>query len=75
MKTKTSITLSQELLEELRGWTSEGTRSDFIERALWRYLELLRREARDRDELVRIDGSSERLNREALDVLSYQVPV
>ncbi|NLJ46225.1 MAG: hypothetical protein GX430_06665 [Treponema sp.] len=75
MKAKTSITLSQELLEELRGWTSEGNRSDFIERALWRYLELLRREARDRDELGRIDGASERLNREALDVLSYQVPV
>jgi len=75
MKTKTSITLSQELIEELRGWTREGNRSNFIEKALWRYLELLRREARDRDELERINRAAERLNREALDVLSFQVPV
>jgi len=75
MKLKTSITLSHELLEELQIWTSEGNRSDFIEKALWRYLKLLRREARDREELGRIDGASERLNREALDVLAFQVPV
>jgi metal-responsive CopG/Arc/MetJ family transcriptional regulator len=72
MKTKTSITLSNEILAQLNNITSVGNRSDFIEKALWRYIELLHREKRNQDDLDIINKSSSHLNREAEDVLLYQ---
>ena len=73
MKVKTSITLSSEILHQLESFTSEGTRSDFIEKALWRYIELLRRDERDKNDLEILNNGSSYLNKEAEDVLSYQV--
>jgi hypothetical protein len=73
MKVKTSISLSSEIIAELQNVTSEGNRSDFIEKALWRYLELLHREARDKRDLDLINDASPHLNQEAMDSLSFQV--
>jgi metal-responsive CopG/Arc/MetJ family transcriptional regulator len=73
MKTKTSVTLSNEILVQLNNIASVGTRSDFVEKALWRYIELLQREKRNQNDLDTINKISSSLNKEAEDVLLYQV--
>jgi hypothetical protein len=73
MKVKTSISLSSELISTLSSYTSEGNRSDFIEKAIWRYLELLKRDIRNKNDLELLDTNASSLNNEATDVLSYQV--
>ena len=73
MKVKTSISLSAEVVAELNHFTSEGNRSDFIEKALWRYLELMQREVRNRHDLDILNKEADRLNIEAQDILSFQV--
>jgi metal-responsive CopG/Arc/MetJ family transcriptional regulator len=52
---------------------SYGNRSDFIEQALLKYIELLYRERRNQNDLARINAVADRLNEEARDVLQYQV--
>ena len=73
MKVKTSISLSYEVISELQNYTFEGNRSDFIEKAIWRYFESMRRTSRDKKDLEIINNGSSHLNVEALDSLSYQV--
>ena len=73
MKVKTSVSLSEEVVALLRQCTSEGTRSEFIENAILKYLEWARRDARDERDRQIIDMELSRLNHEALDALSYQV--
>jgi hypothetical protein len=72
MKMKTSVTLSEELLEALSREAGQANRSALIEEATWRYLRERQREKRDARELERINEHAERLNEEALDVLSFQ---
>jgi metal-responsive CopG/Arc/MetJ family transcriptional regulator len=72
MKVKTSVTLSEELLEALSSETGQANRSALIEEATWRYLRQRQREKRDARELERINEQAEHLNEEALDVLSFQ---
>lgn len=73
MKTKTSITLSEELLYRLdRMIGPGGNRSAVMEEALQQYLterERRQRDARDREILER---DARKLAREAADVLGYQ---
>ncbi len=73
MKTKTSITISDELLrlidENVEG---DNRRSAFIEEAVKAYLEVLRRHKRDRKDLEIINRLSDKLNSEAADVLDFQ---
>ena len=73
MRTKTSVSLTSELLAEIgRVAGRDVNRSEFLEQAAWDRLAMLkrrRREARD----VRILGRQARaLNVEAIDVLEYQ---
>jgi metal-responsive CopG/Arc/MetJ family transcriptional regulator len=75
MKVKTSITISSDLLVELNRFTSIGSRSDFIEKAIWRYLELQDRDLRNKRDLELLNSESINLNTEALDVLAYQVQI
>jgi metal-responsive CopG/Arc/MetJ family transcriptional regulator len=75
MKVKTSITISSELLSELDAITTDGTRSEFIEKAIRGYLELLGKDLRDKKDLRILNSESESLNSEAIDVLSYQAPL
>ncbi len=73
MKVKTSVTLSQEILTLIdQHVEGESNRSAFIELAVKTYLELSRRNKRDQNDLQIINRLSEKLNREAIDVLHYQ---
>jgi hypothetical protein len=73
MKVKTSISLSSDILEKVQTVTSEGNRSDFIEKALWYYLDILQRDSRNKKDLEIINDSATRLNNEALDSLGFQI--
>lgn len=74
MKIKTSITLSEELLNEIDSIISpKGNRSIFIEEAIKKYLELKKKHLRDQRDLEIINKASDNLNKEAKDILSYQV--
>ena len=72
MKVKTSVTLSEELLDAISEETDATNRSAFIETAIWDYLELRRRAARNRHELDLINANAADLNAEARDVADYQ---
>ena len=74
MKVKTSITLSKSLLKEIDGMvTKSGNRSLFIEEAIQNYLQLKKRNLRNKNDVGIINKSSDELNSEATEVLSYQV--
>ena len=74
MKAKTSVTLSFDVLARIdRVVGREGSRSAFIENVLrehFHHQARRRMQARDRE---RINAAADQLNREALDVLQYQV--
>jgi len=75
MKIKTSITLSEELLHivDKRARQYKKNRSDFIEAAIWAFIgQLIRNEQNARD-LEIINRRADYLNKEAADVLAYQV--
>ena len=73
MKVKTSITLSQAILRRIdQQAKGENNRSAFIELAVKTYLEWVERSKRDQRDLEIINRLSEKLNREAADVLQYQ---
>jgi metal-responsive CopG/Arc/MetJ family transcriptional regulator len=73
MKVKTSVSLSSDILEKVQTITSEGNRSDFIEKALWYYLDILQRDTRNKKDLEIINDSATRLNNEASDTLGFQI--
>ena len=74
MKVKTSITLSDDLLKAVDGLAgARGNRSAVIENVLRRFFQRRAPAAVNRRELERLNRASDRLNREAADVLSYQV--
>ena len=74
MKVKTSVTLSEDVIEVLDRMTPEGgSRSETIERLLRRSFTEECRRARDRKDLELINDNADELNREAGDVLTYQV--
>lgn len=73
MKVKTSITLSEDVVEavdDLAG--SSGNRSEVIETALRRYLAQIKRDGQNSRDLEIINRRHARLNREAEDVLAFQ---
>jgi len=74
MKIKTSITLSEEVLLEIDQISGESrNRSAFIEIAIRDFLKNRAKKIRDDRDLEILNRNSKRLNREAEDVLSYQV--
>ena len=73
MRVKTSVSLSSELLKEVSTFTIDGERSDFIEKAIWNYIQFLHRSQRNQLDFIKINNSSDYLNSEAMDTLSYQV--
>jgi len=76
MKTKTSITLSAEILRAIDLHMGQfRSRSEFLETAARQFIvQLVRKKAEQRD-LAIINSSADSLNAEAEDVLSYQVPL
>ena len=74
MKVKTSVTLSNELIEAIDQYGQPyKNRSEFIEAAIWAFIKQLIREQEDARDVEIINRNAERLNAEALDVLAYQV--
>jgi len=75
MKVKTSITLSEDLLKAVDQRTTQQktTRSDFIEVAVRAFLRQLIREEQNARDLEIINRHADALNKEAADVLEYQV--
>jgi metal-responsive CopG/Arc/MetJ family transcriptional regulator len=74
MKVKTSVTLSKDIVTLIdQHAEGENNRSAFIELAVRSYLEILKRQKRDSTDLQIINRTSEKLNKEAEEVLGYQV--
>ncbi len=74
MKVKTSITLSEDLLEAIDKRSSQfKNRSDFIEAAIRAFIAQAIREEQNAKDLAIINRRADRLNQEAADVLAYQV--
>jgi len=74
MKVRTSITLSQDLLVAVDRLAGRGTnRSAVIEQAVRDFVTVRARRLRNARDLKILDKHAVRLNREASDVLSYQV--
>jgi metal-responsive CopG/Arc/MetJ family transcriptional regulator len=74
IKVKTSITLSEDLLEAIDQWsTLFKNRSEFIESAIRAFIDQKIRDEQNAKDLAIINRQVERLNKEAADVLNYQV--
>ena len=74
MKVKTSITLSEDLLEAVDRQTARfKNRSDFIEAAIRSFIAQRLRDERNARDLAILNKQADRLNQEAADVLAYQV--
>lgn len=74
MKVKTSVTLSEEIIHQIDALSGRyGTRSALIEQAVRDFLTAEGQRQRDRQDLEILNRHAVRLNREAEDVLSYQV--
>ena len=73
MKTKTSITLSEDLLETVDIMSvNYKNRSEFIEIALRKAIAQMIREEQDAQDFKIINENAAQYNAEAEDVLSYQ---
>ena len=74
MKVKTSVTLSEDVLAQLdKLLEGGGSRSALLEQALREFLANRKRRKRDERDLRILNSRSDELNREAKDVLEYQV--
>jgi metal-responsive CopG/Arc/MetJ family transcriptional regulator len=74
MKSKTSITLSEDLLKAIDRRSGQfKNRSDFIETAIRSYIAHIARQEQNAKDLAIINRRADQLNKEAADVMSYQV--
>jgi metal-responsive CopG/Arc/MetJ family transcriptional regulator len=74
MKVKTSITLSEDLLKIIDQFSGQyKNRSDFLEVAARALIAQLLRDAQNAKDLEILNRRAHVLNREAADVLTYQV--
>jgi metal-responsive CopG/Arc/MetJ family transcriptional regulator len=74
MKVKTSVTLSEELVQEIDAYTDRfKNRSNFLETAARYYIRQLRRAEQDARDVEIIDQWADDLNDEVSDALDYQV--
>jgi metal-responsive CopG/Arc/MetJ family transcriptional regulator len=73
MKVKTSLSLSDDLLEELDRVSAGEPRSAFIERILRSYLRRRARAEADSRDLELINAAAEYFDEEMADILTYQV--
>ena len=74
MKTKTSVTLDGGLLRGIdRHATGYRSRSEFIEAAVEYFMQHIERQEAERKDLDILNRQADALNKEAEDVLAYQV--
>ncbi len=73
MRTKTSVSLTEELLAEIGRFAGpDVNRSEFLEKAAWDRLALLKRRRREARDGRILQRRARALNAEAIDVLEYQ---
>lgn len=72
MKVKTSITLSEDLLDALDHAVGDGSRSALIEKVLRSYLRERALEVEQQRDRALIDASADEMNAEVLAVLEIQ---
>lgn len=76
MKAKASITLSEDTLKALDALGGEfKNRSEAIENAVVFFLDNRRAKVREQKDLKILNQKADKLNREAKEVLSYQIEV
>lgn len=76
MKTKTSVTLTHDILQAIDEHMGAcRSRSEFIETATRVYIEHLKKKAAALRDLEIINKNADALNNEAEDVLGYQAPI
>ncbi len=76
MKVKTSVTLSEDLVEAMDKRSGRyKNRSDFIEAAVRVFIAQMILEEQNAKDLKIINQQADRLNEEAADVLAYQAPL
>jgi len=76
MKVKTSITLSEDVLHQVDKYADgRQSRSEFIETAVRSFISHLRKKRREARDLAIINRRATSLNREAEDVLGFQVEI
>ena len=74
MKAKTSVTLEGGLLRGIDEHASEyRSRSEFIEAAIEHFIKHLERQEAEQRDLAILNRRAHALNKEAADVLAYQV--
>ena len=74
MKIKTSVTLSEEILQAIDSLPAQSkNRSEFIETALWFFVKQMIQKNQEMRDLKILNEQADYLNQEAVDVLSYQV--
>ena len=74
MKIKTSITLTEDLVQAIDEYSDQfKNRSAFLETAAWAFVDQLQRAERDAQDIEIINRRTEYLNDEVMDVLTYQV--
>lgn len=74
MRVKTSVTLSEELVQEIDKLSQRyGNRSALVEQAVRSFLAAERQRVRDAQDLEILNRRAAKLNKEAQEVLSYQV--
>ncbi len=73
-KVTTSVTLSKDLLDTIDSFKERfGDRSELIETALHTFIDQFARSKQAVDDLEIINQHADNLNKEAMDVLEYQV--
>lgn len=76
MKIKTTVTLSEDLLQALASSPEAGQNcSAFLETAAWAYLTKMRREQANARDIATINRRADYLNAEVEDALTYQVSI
>ena len=74
MKVKTSVTLAEDLVQEMDKLSDRyGNRSALVEQAVRNFLTAERQRVRDAKDLEILNRKATKLNKEAQDVLAYQV--
>jgi metal-responsive CopG/Arc/MetJ family transcriptional regulator len=73
MRRKTSVSLTEELLQEIgRVGGRRVNRSEFLEKAAWERVALLKRLRRDARDRALLAGKARASKSDAIDVLEYQ---
>ncbi len=74
MKLKTSVTLSERMIQEIEKLAGKRrSRSSFLEEAAWAYIAQLKREQTAERDLRILEASADFLNEEMAGALTYQV--